>query len=135
VLTPKEVGTVNNVLADLNRTSKADELSRMVRSVEAGLPDVTQGKPELLNRYITLGKAAFRFLQRGNAEDFNKQMAEMMLDPAAMAQFMTFAIPKSRVNETTSAMMKLMDDPTRAAFTQVFLIPATASEIGAAPQE
>lgn len=131
VLTPKEVGTVNNVLADLNRTTKADELSRMVRGVEAGLPDVTQGKPELLNRYITLGKAAFRFLQRGNAEDFNKQMAEMLLDPAAMAQFMTLAIPKSRVNETTSAMMKLMDDPTRAAFTQVFLIPAAASEVGA----
>ena len=135
VLTPKEVGTVNNVLADLNRTSKANELARMVRGVEAGLPDVTQGKPELLNRYITLGKAAFRFLQRGNAEDFNKQMTEMLLDPPAMAQFMTLAIPKSRVNETTSAMMKLMDDPTRAAFTQVFLIPATASEIGAAPQE
>jgi hypothetical protein len=39
------------------------------------------------------------------------------------------------VNETTAAMMKLMDDPTRAAFTQVFLIPAAASEIGAAPQK
>lgn len=135
VLTPKEVGTVNNVLADLSRTAKADELARMVRNVEAGLPDATKGQPELLNRYLTLGKAAFRFLQRGNAEDFNKQMAEMMLDPAAMAKFMTFAIPKSRVNETTSAMMKLMDDPTRAAFTQVFLIPAAASEVGATRQE
>jgi hypothetical protein len=135
VLTPKEVGTVNNVLADLSRTSKADELARMVRNVEAGLPDVTQGQPELLNRYLTLGKAAFRFLQRGNAKAFNEQMAEMMLDTPAMAQFMTFAVPKSRMNETTSAMMKLMDDPTRAAFTQAFLIPATASEIGAAPQE
>jgi hypothetical protein len=135
VLTPKEVGTVNNVLADLSRTSKADELARMVRNVEAGLPDVTQGQPELLNRYLTLGKAAFRFLQRGNAKAFNEQMAEMMLDTPAMAQFMTFAIPKSRMNETTSAMMKLMDDPTRAAFTQAFLIPAAASEIGAAPQE
>ena len=127
VLTTKEVGTVNNVLADLNRTSKADELARMVRNVEAGLPDVTQGQPELLNRYLTLGKAAFRFLQRGNANAFNEQMAEMMLDPAAMAQFMTFAVPKSRMNETTSAMMKLMDDPTRAAFTQVFVIPVAGA--------
>jgi hypothetical protein len=127
VLTTKEVGTVNNVLADLNRTSKADELARMVRNVEAGLPDVTQGQPELLNRYLTLGKAAFRFLQRGNAKAFNEQMAEMMLDPAAMAQFMTFAVPKSRMNETTSAMMKLMDDPTRAAFTQVFVIPVAGA--------
>jgi hypothetical protein len=135
VLTPKEVGTVNNVLADLSRTAKADELARMVRNVEVGLPDAARSSPDFLNRYVTLGKAAFGYLQRGNAEAFNKQMAEMLLDPAAMAKFMTSAIPKNRVNETTSAMMKLMDDPTRAAFTQVFLIPATASEIGAAPQE
>jgi hypothetical protein len=135
VLTPKEVGTVNNVLADLSRTAKADELARMVRNVETGLPDAARSSPDFLNRYVTLGKAAFGYLQRGNAKAFNEQMAEMMLDPPAMAQFMTLAIPKSRVNETTAAMMKLMDDPTRAAFTQVFLIPATASEIGAAPQE
>ncbi len=134
VLTAKEVGTVNNVLADLSRTSKADELARMVRNVEIGLPDVTQGQPDLLNRTLTLGKAAFKFLQRGNAEAFDKQMAEMMLDPAAMAQFMSFAIPKSRINETTSAMMKLMSEPTRAAFTQVFLIPAAAKEAGSTPQ-
>jgi hypothetical protein len=135
VLTPKEVGTVNNVLADLSRTAKADELARMVRNVEVGLPDAARSSPDFLNRYVTLGKAAFGYLQRGNAEAFNKQMAEMLLDPAAMAKFMTSAIPKNRVNETTSAMMKLMDDPTRAAFTQVFLIPATASEVGAARQE
>jgi hypothetical protein len=135
VLTPKEVGTVNNVLADLNRTSKADELARMVRGVETGLPDAARSSPDFLNRYVTLGKAAFGYLQRGNAKAFNEQMAEMLLDPPAMAKFMTLAIPKNRVNETTAAMMKLMDDPTRAAFTQVFLIPATASEIGAAPQE
>jgi hypothetical protein len=135
VLTPKEVGTVNNVLADLSRTAKADELARMVRNVEVGLPDAARSSPDFLNRYVTLGKAAFGYLQRGNAEAFNKQMAEMLLDPAAMAKFMTSAIPKNRINETTSAMLKLMDDPTRAAFTQVFLIPATASEIGAAPQE
>jgi hypothetical protein len=135
VLTPKEVGTVNNVLADLNRTAKADELARMVRNVEVGLPDAARSSPDFLNRYVTLGKAAFGYLQRGNAKAFNEQMAEMLLDPAAMAKFMTSAIPKNRINDTTAAMMKLMDDPTRAAFTQVFLIPAAASEIGAAPQE
>jgi len=135
VLTPKEVGTVKNVLADLNRTSKADELARMVRGVETGLPDAARASPDFLNKYVTLGKAAFGYLQRGNAKAFNEQMAEMLLDPAAMAKFMTLAVPKNRVGETTSAMMKLMDDPTRAAFTQVFLIPATASEVGTARQE
>ena len=135
VLTPKEVGTVNNVLADLSRTAKADELARMVRNVETGLPDAARASPDFLNKYVTLGKAAFGYLQRGNAKAFNEQMAEMLLDPAAMAKFMTTAIPKSRINETTSAMMKLMDDPTRAAFTQVFLIPAAASEVGTARQE
>jgi hypothetical protein len=135
LLTPKEIGTVNNVLSDLNRTAKASELARMVRGVESGLPDASQASPNFLNKYLTLGKAAFGYLQRGNAKAFNEQMSEMMLAPSAMAKFMTTAIPKGRINETTSAMMKLMDDPTRAAFTQVFLIPTAASELGAAKQE
>jgi hypothetical protein len=127
VLTPKEVGTVNSVLADLKRSSKADELARKVGAVETGLPDAAGAVPPLLNRTLTLVKSAFEFMQRGNAEAYNREMAELMLDPAAMAQFMTFAIPKGRIAETTSAMMKLMDDPTRAAFTQVFVIPVAGA--------
>lgn len=131
VLTPKEVGTVNSVVADLKRGAKADELARKLSTVETDLPNIAKEIPSLLNRTLTIARSALDHLQKGNAADFNKQMAALMLDPAALAQFMTTAIPKGKVNELTSSMLKLMDAPTRAAFTQSFVIPTSAREIGA----
>lgn len=131
VLTPREVGVVNSVVADLRRASKADELARKLSTVDAELPNIAKEIPSLLNRTLTIAKSALDHLQKGNAADFNKQMAELMLNPGALAQFMTTAIPKGRVNELTSSMLKLMDEPTRAAFTQSFVIPTSAREIGA----
>lgn len=130
VLTPREVGVVNNVVADLRRASKADELARKLSTVDTELPNIAKEIPSLLNRTLTIAKSALDHLQKGNAADFNKQMAELMMNPGALAQFMTTAIPKGRVNELTSSMLKLMDEPTRAAFTQAFVIPASAREIG-----
>jgi hypothetical protein len=57
-------------------------------------------------------------------------MAELMMNPGALAQFMTVGIPKSKTNDFVSSMMKLMDAPTRAAFTQSFIVPAAAKEVG-----
>ncbi len=130
VLTAKEVGAVNSVLADLKRSSKADELARKVGVQEAGLPNLAAEVPSLLSRTLTLGKAAIEHLQRGNAKEFNKQMTELMLNPAAMAQFMTSGIKQSKLNETVSSMMKLMDEPTKAAFIQSFTVPSAAQEVG-----
>jgi hypothetical protein len=93
--------------------------------------------PSLLNRSLTIARSALDQLQKGNAPEFNKQMAELLLNPAALAQFMTTAIPRNKINEVTSSMLKLMDAPTRSAFTQSFVVPTSAREIGAAqePQE
>jgi hypothetical protein len=131
VLTPKEVSSVNNVLADLKRDSKAKELARKVGALDIGGPDIAKEAPQLLNRTFTLMKAAVEHLQRGNADAYNRQMAELMMNPGALAQFMTVGIPKSRTNDFVSSMMKLMDEPTRAAFTQSFIVPAAAKEVGA----
>lgn len=131
VLTPREVGVVNSVVADLRRASKADELARKLSTVDTELPNIAKEIPSLLNRTLTIARAALDHLQKGNAADFNKQMAELMMNPGALAQFMTTAIPKGRVNELTSSMLKLMDAPTRAAFIQSFVIPTSAREIGA----
>lgn len=131
VLTPKEVGTVNSVVADLKRASKADELARKLSTVDTDLPNIAKEIPSLLNRTLTIARSALDQIQKGNAGEFNKQMAALMLDPAALAQFMTTAIPKGKMNEVISSMLKLMDAPTRAAFTQSFVIPTSAREIGA----
>jgi len=130
VLTPKEVASVNNVLADLKRDSKAKELARKVGALDVGGPEILKEAPQLLNRTYTVMKAAVEYLQRGNAEAYNKQMAELMMNPGALAQFMTVGIPKGRTNEFVSSMMKLMDAPTRSAFIQSFTVPAAAKEVG-----
>jgi hypothetical protein len=133
VLTPKEVSSVNNVLADLKRDAKAKELARKVGALDIGGPDVAKDAPQLLNRTFTLMKAAVEYLQRGNADAYNMQMAELMMNPGALAQFMTVGIPKGRTSEFVSSMMKLMDAPTRAAFVQSFTVPSVAKEVGNQP--
>jgi hypothetical protein len=130
VLTPKEVASVNNVLADLKRDSKAKELARKVGELDIGGPEILKEAPQLLNRTYTVMKAAVEYLQRGNADEYNKQMAELMMNPGALAQFMTVGIPKGRTNEFVSSMMKLMDAPTRSAFIQSFTVPSAAKEVG-----
>ena len=130
VLSSSEVSSVNNVLADLKRDSKAKELARKVGALDIGGPDIAKEAPQLLNRTFTLMKAAVEHLQRGNADAYNRQMAELMMNPGALAQFMTVGIPKSKTNDFVSSMMKLMDAPTRAAFTQSFIVPAAAKEVG-----
>ena len=130
VLTPKEVASVNNVLADLKRSSKSEELARKVSALDISGPDVAKEAPQFLDRTFTLMKAAVEYLQKGNADAYNKKMAELMMNPGALAQFMTVGIPKSRTDEFVSSLMKLMDAPTRAAFTQSFIVPAAAKEVG-----
>ena len=130
VLTEKEVGTVNSVLADLMRKSKADELASKVSKLESGLPNVAAETPDVMLRAVTIAKSLMRHLQQGNQKEFNNKMAEMMMDPAAFAQFMSVGVPKGRIGELTSSMMKYMDEPTKAAFIQSFTVPAVSQELG-----
>jgi hypothetical protein len=130
VLTSGEVASVNNVLADLKRASKAEQFSRKVASLETGLPDIAKEVPPLLDRTLTLGRAAMQYLQRGNAAEYNKTMAELMLNPQSLATFMTSAIPQRRIPDVVSSMVKFMDPPTRTAFLQMFAIQPAAKEAG-----
>lgn len=130
VLTSGEVASVNNVLADLKRASKAEQFSRKVASLETGLPDIAKEVPPLLDRTLTLGRAAMQYLQRGNAAEYNKTMAELMLNPQSLATFMTSAIPQRRIPDVVSSMVKFMDPPTKTAFLQMFAIQPAAKEAG-----
>jgi len=133
VLTPKEVASVSNVLADLKRSSKSEELAKKVSALDISGPDVAKEAPQFLDRTFTLMKAAVEYLQKGNADAYNKQMAELMMNPGALAQFMTVGIPKNRTDEFVSSLMKLMDAPTRAAFIQSFVVPTATKEVGNQP--
>lgn len=130
VLTPSEVGAVNNVLADLKRSSKAAELSKKVGKLDEGLPDLAKEGPQYLNKIYTTGRALIEYLHKGNSKEFNAKLAEMMLNPADMATFMTSVVKQNKLSETVSGMMKLMDEPTKAAFIQSFTVPAASKEVG-----
>lgn len=130
ILTNQEVAAVNSVLADLKRSAKADELSKKLGTLPEAQTDVTKEIPNLLSRTVALMRAGIEHIQRGNAQEFNKRMAELYLDPASLAQFMASGVKQGKVNEFTSALMKLMDEPTRATFVQSFTVPAAAGVVG-----
>jgi hypothetical protein len=112
---------------------QAEELAKKVSALDISGPDVAKEAPQFLDRTFTLMKAAVEYLQKGNADAYNKQMAELMMNPGALAQFMTVGIPKNRTDEFVSSLMKLMDAPTRAAFIQSFVVPTAAKEVGNQP--
>lgn len=130
VLTPKEVGTVNAVLADLSRKTKAESLAAKVGQLESGLPDVAGNIPGLLSKAVTITREALSYLQKGNQQKFNEKLSELMLDPSAMASLMSNGVQKGRISDLTSAMFKYMDEPTKAAFIQSFTVPASSRGVG-----
>jgi hypothetical protein len=130
VLSAGEVSTVKDVLADLQRTGKARELSSKIGGIEGGLGKPIGESIDVLSRTVSIMKAGIRYLQQGNQAEFNKKMSELMLDPQAAAQFMSSGIKQGKIAEFTSSLMKGMDAPTRAAFQQAFIIPAAAEEMG-----
>lgn len=130
VLTEQETATVNAVLADLKRANKADQLSTKLSQLpEAGV-DIAKETPALLSRTVAVMRAALEHIQRGNAKEFNKTMAELMMNPGQMAQVMTSGVPKSRMGQLVEVMTRNMDEATRRVFIQSFTVPETADQVG-----
>lgn len=130
VLSKEEVAAVNGVMADLQRKAKMSELASKVSGVEQGTKDLAGEIPPLLSRTVSIIKTAIQHLQQGNQVEFNKKMAEMLLDPASLAQFMSSGVKQGKVGDFVSSLMKGMDSNTRAAFQQSFVIPSVAQEAG-----
>lgn len=130
ILTPREVASVNGVLEDLRRATQAGQAAKKVSNLPEGQADITKEIPSLLSRTVSVLRAGIEHLQRGNAKEFNNKMTELMLDPKGMATFMSTDIKKGKVNDFVSSLMKVMDEPTRAAFIQSFTVPQTSSLVG-----
>lgn len=130
ILSPKEMATVTNIVADLARKSKAEEMAGKVGALPAGTQDVKSAIPAVLSAPVTVVRAALGFIQRGNQKEFDKAMANLVMNPAELATFMTTNIPQSKIPALVSAMMKTMSPSTRDAFVQSFAIPSLAQEAG-----
>jgi hypothetical protein len=130
ILTSEENIAVNKVLADLQRKAKSEELASGIKNLPEGYPNVTEQIPSLLSRTMTIAKSAINYLHQGKQADFDKKVAELMLDPKSMAVFID-AIPKNaNTNNLVSAMVKGMSPETRRAFEQMVLIAPFAAEVG-----
>ena len=130
ILTQPEMSAVNNVLADLTRQRKAQELASKVGQLDKGLVDVAGAVPPWLDRTVTVLKEGLRYLQQGSQEKFNQKMTELMLDPQKMAQVLTNGVDKKRAMPLVSSLMKNMDEANRNSFIQVFTIPTVSQTAG-----
>ena len=119
VLTPKQVATVNNVLADVSRKAKAEELAS--QSNIGSLIQDTAELPNLLNRYATITNTVLKALKKDSNAEINQLAAQMMLDPRQLAAFIE-GVPKSRAKEITAAMLKRLTPENRDLFVRYLAI-------------
>jgi hypothetical protein len=128
LLTPTEVSTVNSVRADLERKARTAALAKQ----SGAAPEVQEKArlPQFLSATATIFNNTLDALQRGNKAEFNRRITELMLDPPKLAEFMTTQIPKSKIQEVTSALTAGMDDRTRRAFFQAFSVRPLTELIG-----
>jgi len=126
VLTADEVKTINSIKADLARQGAAERLAKGVTDLENAIP--TPGKGiNALNQAVTLAKSVVSYLEKGSQKEFDKKMAQMMLNPQEMATFLQ-TFPASKTDNVVSAMMKKMSPDTRRAFIQQFTIEPVANQ-------
>lgn len=126
VLTADEIKTINSIKADLARQGKAESLAKGVTDLENAIP--TPGKGiNALNQAVTLAKSVVSYLEKGSQKEFDRKMAQMMMNPQEMATFLQ-TFPTSKVDNVVSAMMKKMSPDTRRAFIQQFTIEPVANQ-------
>jgi hypothetical protein len=106
VMTPEQMGILNNIAKDLARKSNAQDLGRGVGSntfqnfamngiaEAAGIPSAVSGLLQLIppTRYaMNVGKAASSKLYEGAEKEMKAMMADALLDPKETARLMQLA--------------------------------------------
>lgn len=126
VLTPREMATVENVLADLKRTAKARDLAaRSERPTgEVGGP---APKVELLDRRATIIESVYRYAKQGNQAQMDNFVADLMLDTNKFADFLE-ATPKGFMDNMMKMIFKTASpDLSNAMINKVTQATAIAS--------
>lgn len=113
VLEPKQISTINRVLADVQRKAKAEALATKSRVIGAETAEL----PNLLNRAALLTNTVLKAVKKDATEDINKMAAEMMLDPRKLAAFIE-GVPAKQADTVVTAFMSRLTDDMREAFRQ-----------------
>ena len=119
VMTPKQVASINAVLADLQRSSKASQLAERARvaSIEAGEAEL----PQLLSRTAAIANAILRAVKRNAIPEMNREMARLFAEPKALAAFMS-SMPKSRVKDFVNGLYPNLTPQNRAVLDNIIEI-------------
>ncbi len=118
-MTPKQVASINAVLADLQRSSKASQLAERARvaSIEAGEAEL----PQLLSRTAAIANAILRAVKRNAIPEMNREMARLFAEPKALAAFMS-SMPKSRVKDFVNGLYPNLTPQNRAVLDNIIEI-------------
>lgn len=103
VLTPKQKAVIDNLLADVQRSAKADALSRKTGSLGEKALDAPE-MPQLLNRTATVINTVLKALRSDAQDEINKVATDLMLNPQKLADFMS-EVPKNRAKDVVGALM------------------------------
>ena len=129
VLTPKQVAAVNNIMADLQRTARAQDLAS--RSTVGVAGQATAELPNLLNRYAAITNTVLRALKRDSNTEINKVASELLLDPQRLAAFMQ-GVPPGKSGIIAEAIMKRLSPELRDGFARALAV--SKEELGMAGQ-
>ena len=139
VLTPKESAAVRTVLADLQRKTQASQLMAGVKQGE-GVQEGVKAPP-VLSRAVTIFNAAMEYLRRGDKTKFDSKMAELYLDPAAMAKFMSNIPVKEKSGAVKEEFRLVLDaisnfsPETKRNLLQAIAVRPLTTESSQLPQE
>jgi hypothetical protein len=129
VLTPKQTAAVNNILADLQRTARGQELAG--RSVVGAGGRATTELPNLLNRYAAITNTVLRALKKDSNADINRVAAELLLEPQKLAAFMQ-GVPASKSNLIADALLRRVNPEMRESLIRALTV--SKEELGMAGQ-
>jgi hypothetical protein len=119
VMTPKQIASINAVLADLQRSSTATKLAERARvaSIEAGEAEL----PQLLSRTAAITNALLRAVKRNAIPEMNREMARLFANPKELAAFMS-SMPKSRVKDFVNGLYSKLTPQNRAVLDNIIEI-------------
>ena len=127
--TPKQVNTLKSVVTDLKRAERAKTSAKYGKQGE-GVENPVQNVPTFLDRSLVLTRVVLNVLQNGSAREFDTKIAELMLDPKRLADFID-ALPKDRIAPIVQMMTQRMSPTLRESF--VNTVGGVAKETATAP--
>lgn len=117
ILTPKEVKSVDNVIADLSRQAKAETLASKSRAGEHGAGEADL--PNLLSKTASITNFILKKIRQDANKDLNSMAADMLLNPAKLAAFIE-GVPADKTNIIVKAFLGKLTPELRNSFIQRF---------------